>query len=51
MAMEALFAGESKNVEYKQDVPPNSEKYLKTVIAFANGNGGRLVFGIEDETC
>lgn len=51
MAMEEMFAGESKNIEYNQDVPANSEKYLKTIIAFANGNGGQLVFGIEDGTC
>ena len=51
MAMEQLFTGESKNIEYKQEVPSNSEKYMKTIIVFANGAGGQLVFGIEDETC
>lgn len=49
--MEELLAGESSSIEYKQEVPSNSEKYIKTIIAFANGNGGLLVFGIEDETC
>ena len=26
------------------------QKYLKTVVAFANGNGGSLVFGIDDNS-
>ena len=49
--MEELLTGESSSIEYKQEVPGNSEKYLKTIIAFANGNGGQMVFGIEDKTC
>jgi len=40
MVIDKLLAGESKNIEYKMEVPANSEKYLKTIIAFANGNGG-----------
>ena len=50
MAEENLFSGESKNVEYKVAVPGKSEKYMKTVVAFANGNGGKIVFGIDDKT-
>lgn len=50
MAEESLFAGESKNIEYKVVVPKKSEKYMKTVVAFANGNGGKIVFGIDDKT-
>lgn len=50
MAEENLFAGESKNIEYKVAVPKKSEKYMKTVVAFANGNGGKIVFGIDDKT-
>lgn len=45
-----LLLGESVNVEYKEAVPENSIKYMKTVVAFANGKGGTLVFGIEDGT-
>ena len=45
-----LFSGESKNVEYKVTVPEKSEKYMKTVVAFANGDGGKIVFGIDDKT-
>ena len=50
MSEESLFAGESKNIEYKVAVPKKSEKYMKTVVAFANGNGGKIVFGIDDKT-
>lgn len=50
MAEDMLFLGESKNVEYKVTVPEESEKYMKTVVAFANGRGGRIVFGIDDKT-
>lgn len=34
--MEELFAGESRNIEYKREVPGNSAKYMKTVVAFAS---------------
>lgn len=50
MAKDELFSGESKNVEYKVIVPDKSEKYMKTVVAFANTQGGRLVIGIDDKT-
>lgn len=50
MANDTLFSGESKIVEYKAQVPSNSEKYMKTVVAFANGHGGRIVFGVDDKT-
>ena len=45
-----LFSGESKNIEYKVTVPDKSEKYMKTVVAFANGKGGKIVFGVDDKT-
>ena len=38
-----MFSGESKNLEYKVSVPRNSEKYMKTVVAYANGQGGRII--------
>lgn len=45
-----LFSGESVNVEYKVAVPGNSEKYMKTVVAYANGQGGKIIFGVDDQT-
>ena len=40
MTAEEIFAGESENVEFKSEIPAKSEKYMKTVVAFANGKGG-----------
>ena len=45
MDIEQIKQGESSNVEFKVDIPKNSLKYIKTVIAFANGRGGKLIFG------
>ncbi|SDX81448.1 ATP-binding protein [Eubacterium barkeri] len=50
MTAEEIFAGESDNVEFKEDLPVKSEKYMKTVVAFANGKGGKLIFGVENNT-
>ena len=50
MSIETLLNGESKNVEYKLLPPSRSINYTKTVVAFANGQGGCLVFGVEDQT-
>ena len=47
---ELLALGEGRSVEFKQNLPPKSETYLKTVIAFANSAGGTLLFGIDDKT-
>ena len=43
-----ILKGENKNIEYKQDVPDDHVKFIKTAVAFANGVGGQLVFGIAD---
>ena len=50
MTIEDIVRGESKNVEFKATLPKNSEKYVKTIIAFANSQGGQLVVGVDDET-
>lgn len=50
MNVEELLSGESKNVEYKVRRPEKSIKYIKFVVAFANGSGGCLIFGVEDYT-
>lgn len=49
MVIEDILAGESKNVEFKVSRPEKSIKYMKSVVAFANGKGGRVVFGIDDK--
>ena len=50
MKTEELLSGENLNIEYKRELPEKSIKYVKTVVAFANGNGGQIVFGVDDET-
>ena len=50
MIIEEILSGESKNVEYKVSRPEKSIKYMKTVVAFANGKGGHIIFGIDDKT-
>ena len=45
-----MFSGESKNIEYKITLPDKSEKYMKTIVAFANTQGGKLIVGIDDKT-
>lgn len=52
---EALLAtGESASVEYKLVVPDSRDdeakrKVFKTVAAFANGDGGTILFGVDDD--
>ena len=49
MTIEEIIQGESKNVEFKEALPEKSIKYMKTVVAFANGMGGKIIFGIADK--
>lgn len=51
MTVEEIMSGESQYLEFKREIPEKSEKYMKTVVAFANGSGGKIVFGIEDKIC
>ena len=50
MTIEEIIRGESKRAEFKEMPPKNSEKYTKTVVAYANTQGGKLFFGVADET-
>lgn len=50
MTMEEILYGESKNVEFKAMLPKDSIKYMKTIIAFANTQGGQLIVGVDDKT-
>ncbi len=46
---ELLKADESKTLEFKQDLS-SPRNMLKTLVAFANTAGGRVIIGIEDKT-
>ena len=50
MLADEIKSGESINIEFKVEVPKKSEKYIKSVIAFANTAGGKIVIGVDDET-
>lgn len=50
MTIEEIIRGESKNVEFKETRPAKSENYTKTVVTYANTQGGKIVFGVEDKT-
>ena len=50
MAMDTMFSGESKSIEYKVTLPDKSVKYMKTIVAFANTQGGKLIVGVDDKT-
>ncbi|ODS39473.1 MAG: hypothetical protein A7316_11005 [Candidatus Altiarchaeales archaeon WOR_SM1_86-2] len=39
---------ESKNVEFKQNLPKHDKEFLETVSAFANTEGGIIFFGVDD---
>lgn len=44
------YFGESKNIEFKREIPARHDKLLKDIIAFANTNGGKCIIGIDDKT-
>ncbi len=50
MTLEEIKHGESENVEFKVQLPDDSKKYIKTVVAYANTSGGKIVIGVDDST-
>lgn len=50
MTIEEIIHGEGKNVEFKRELPKQSERYIKSIVAFANTAGGKMVIGVADET-
>ncbi|MBQ3828535.1 MAG: putative DNA binding domain-containing protein [Aeriscardovia sp.] len=46
--MENFERLEGSRIEFKEDIPKESLKYLKTVVAFANCAGGDIYFGVDD---
>lgn len=44
----AIQSGEGKNVEFKEELP-SSQAIAKTVIAFSNIGGGKLIIGVNDQ--
>ena len=50
MTVEEIKNGESKNIEFKIQLPDESKKYMKTIVAFANTSGGKIIIGVDDGT-
>ena len=49
MLEDEIKRGESETLEFKESLPSDSKKYLKTIIAFANTSGGKLIIGVSDK--
>lgn len=49
MLFDEIQKGETDSLEFKRDMPDDHLKFLKTAVAFANCNGGRIVFGVDDD--
>ena len=49
MTIEELISREGSNIEFKLELPQKDIAFLKTVVAFSNGQGGMVVFGVRNE--
>lgn len=47
---ERFREGEGTRLEFKRMLPSEDRKVLKTIVAFANGAGGTVIFGVDDAT-
>jgi hypothetical protein len=45
---ELVRAGEGSRVEFKASLPEDEHRFLDSVIAFANTNGGTVLLGVDD---
>lgn len=50
LLIEEIFKDENKNIEFKEILPVDSKKYLKTICGYANSYGGKIIIGVEDNT-
>jgi len=50
MTLDEIKEGESNNVEFKVQLPDDNKKYMKTIIAYANTSGGKIIIGVDDVT-
>ncbi|BCD67599.1 RNA-binding domain-containing protein [Nitratiruptor sp. YY09-18] len=48
MLIEEILKGENKRLEFKEKLPSN-EAIAKTVVAFSNTAGGKLIIGVSDD--
>ena len=50
MNIDEIKHGESETLEFKREIPSKDSKLLKSIVAFSNGKGGRIVFGVDNST-
>ncbi len=48
MLLQEIKLGESKVLEFKEKLPSDPKKYVKTVVAFSNCLGGKIVIGVSN---
>ena len=46
---EILKQPENKSLEFKKEIPKNRLNLLKTIVGFANGSGGHIYVGVNDD--
>lgn len=49
LLIDEIQKGENKYIEFKEELPQVALRYVKTLVAFANTSGGKLIVGVEDE--
>ena len=47
MTIDEIKGGENDRLEFKRGLSKDDTRWLKTVVAFANGRGGRILFGVD----
>lgn len=50
MELSEIENGETRTLEFKKELPQDSSKWIKTIVAFANGAGGKLLIGVSNKT-
>ena len=50
MTLQEIEHGETETLEFKLNFPSKDSKLMKTVVAFSNGKGGKIIFGVDDKT-
>jgi len=49
MIEDEIAAGESNRLEFKEKLPKDPKKYVKTAVALSNSQGGKIIFGVADD--
>ena len=49
MELSEIENGESRTLEFKKELPQDSSKWIKSIVAFANGAGGKMLIGVSNK--